>query len=196
MATSVERGDRDRLPLTRGDRPTMVSDRKHSETRRGADGCGTARSTDRTRYNRMTWGVMIHDILPSKGTKCVYRSACRHIRQYGGRHECRHGGRCPAELALYWWIVAKARRSYEHMREPLGDAVFEQTVHDFAILWLRKERLSARIGIEGFLRESVNSRGYREASLALGFGRYQTAIEREFADVIARLVGADNLASG
>jgi hypothetical protein len=142
----------------------------------------------RSRYNRMTWGVMLHDILPSKGAKCAYRQNCQYVRTRRGKCECRSEDRCPAESSLYRWIVTTTRRSYEHRRAVLGDAVFEQTVHDFAILWLRKERLSARIGIEGFLRERLDQYGRATQEFTLAFGRYQTAIERQSVSVFGNLV--------
>lgn len=149
----------------------------------------TSRTFLTTRFNRMKWGVMVHDILPCRGTKCLYRPTCRYIGRRPQRLQCRRGGVCPAELETYRRIVDTATRGYPEARGRLGSAVFEQTVHDFAILILRKERLSARIADEGLVVTRTLGDGSLEVTQGLAFRRYQTAIDNQFKRLVDLVVG-------
>jgi len=135
-----------------------------------------------SRFNRLTHGVMIHDVLPSLGERCPYRYTCPVVEDAETLSLCRPGYPCPWEAYFLDEYVPSARQTYTECLNWLTSEERDLVLNDLAILSLRKIRLSALIAREGFLRDKVHPISgivYGKQS-ALGIGRYATAIENRF----------------
>lgn len=145
-----------------------------------------------SRYNALKYGVELHDLLPSRGPdRCSFRDRCPVAKDVRLRLLCEPGYACPTERVYYSAYVEDARKRYRYAARWLGLIEYEKAIHDLAILTLRRSRQSARIADEGLLRE-MPSPGDHAPWLAEGLaaGRYVTAIDRAFSDVMRRLLFA------
>lgn len=145
-----------------------------------------------SRYNRLSHGVMIHDVLPSRGPdKCWYRESCPVIESERTRFHCRLGEPCPWESAFLEKYIDSARKTYVECLDWMTEAERDQVIRDLGILSLRRRRLSALVAREGFTRPKRHPvSGYEYGSeLALGIGRYSTAISNKWEQLMTRLLG-------
>jgi len=143
-----------------------------------------------SRYNRMTHGVMIHDLLPSRGLEhCPLSDGCP-CWDDDMRHLCVPGQPCRWESWFHHRYVTSGRREHQRCLLWLTEEERDRILHELAILSLRRRRLSALIGKEGLLRPKVHPvSGYVYGQKeGLGVGRYATAISRQFHPLFDQLV--------
>lgn len=132
-----------------------------------------------SRYNRLSHGVMIHDVLPSRGSdKCWYREGCPVIENERIAPLCLLGEPCPWESAFLVKYIDSARETYTACLDWMTEAERDQVIRDLGILSLRRRRLSALVAREGFTRPKRHPvSGYEYGrELALGIGRYSTSV--------------------
>jgi hypothetical protein len=161
--------------------------RKPATGKKGPDSYGASR------YNRLTWGVMIDGILPSLGPeRCAYRRSCSRLRCFqkeGILQRCCPAGRpCPDEEECYRSFVRSALHEHVRALEWLEPETFRRTIHDAAIASLQRMRLSARTAEEGFTRHVRGPNGERWLKEGLASGRYSVAIDRKWDDAMRRLL--------
>ncbi len=143
-----------------------------------------------SRFNRMSHGVMIHDLLPSRGLNaCPLADGCP-CWDEELRHLCVPGKPCPWECWFYSRYVTSGRREHQRCLQWLSESERDDILHELAILSLRRRRLSAFIAREGLLRPKVHPvsgvvYGKKEG---LGVGRYATAISNLFRPLFDQLV--------
>lgn len=132
-----------------------------------------------SRFNRLSHGVMLHKVLPSRGPDgCWYRHDCPVISSDETRPLCRLGCPCPWEQAFLHEYVESAKSTFIECLNWMTEEERDLIIHDLGILALRKRRLSALVAREGFtrpVRHPVSGVEYKR-ELALGIGRYATAI--------------------
>ncbi|MDO8847720.1 MAG: hypothetical protein Q7W51_04965 [Coriobacteriia bacterium] len=140
-----------------------------------------------SRYSSLGYGVMIEDVLPSKGpSQCAYADRCpRYYRQY----ECAAGSRCPAEHTLLCEFISSATERYAYSKSWLTKDEYDQIIYDLGILSLQMARLSTRIAVEPPFGDDGSSDAVPEIGLAIG--RYATALARRRSVLVHRLLDSD-----
>lgn len=143
-----------------------------------------------SRYNRMTHGVMIHDILPSRGLdRCPLAEGCP-CWDDDLRPLCVPGEPCPWELWFIRRYADSGREQFQRCLRWLSETDRDHIIHELGVLSLRRRRLSALVAKEGLLVEKRHPvsgvvYGLKEG---LGVGRYATAIDNQFWPLYSQLV--------
>lgn len=70
----------------------------------------------RSRYSSLKYGVMIEDVLPSKGERCIYRDRCLVAGKQSTRRLCVAGEACPMESLLLCQFIESAKKRYLYAR--------------------------------------------------------------------------------
>lgn len=143
-----------------------------------------------SRYNRLTHGVEMHGILPSRGPeKCYHAERCVVAGSEEWRHLCVAGELCPYELEMHDAYMASACREFAHCRDWVFDNEFEDLLMELSYCELQLGRLVVLINREGLQRENRHRIsgyliGYKEG---IGVGRYGDAIYGRFNRAYERL---------
>lgn len=136
-----------------------------------------------SRYNRLTHGVEIDGVLPSRGVEhCFYADRCPVAEDPRIQHVCQPGEPCPYEQWIHDRYVESARTTFSFCRKWLADDDFDRTVHQLSIVELRRGRLSALVARQGFFRPKTHPTSGIQYGIEenLGVGRYATALDRRF----------------
>lgn len=141
-----------------------------------------------SRYSSLGYGVMVNDVLPSKGVDaCVYSGRC----PSAFKMKCVAGRRCPHEDYLLNRFISSARTHYAYAKTWLTNEEFEQTIQSLAILPLQKARLSARISKEAPFNDELVSEGVSCHQVGISIDRYATALHRRQQSLTYRLLDAE-----
>jgi len=140
-----------------------------------------------SRYNSLGWGVMVNDVLPSRGPQaCAYSHYCPKVL----RDECVAGSRCRHESIILNGYISSATEHYGYARLWLNELEYQQIVYELGVLSLQLGRLSARLAIEGHLDclDGVVSKPFAVIS------RYATALSRRRSLLMHRLLDEETSA--
>lgn len=143
-----------------------------------------------SRYNRLTHGVMLHSILPSRGLEhCPLSGGCP-CWDDDLRHLCVPGEPCAWESWFQDRYVTSGRESFQRCLQWLSQPERDRILQELSLLSLRRRRLSALIAREGLYREKrhpVSGLVYG-LKATVGVCRYATAIDRLFNPLFEQLV--------
>lgn len=138
----------------------------------------------------MTNGVMIHDILPSRGLdRCPLAEGCP-CWDDDLRHLCVPGGPCPWEMWFLPLYVSSGQEQFVRCLQWLSETERDHVLVELGILTLRRRRLSALVATQGLLREKRHPvsgvvYGMKET---VGIGRYAAAIDNRFNPLYEQLI--------
>lgn len=144
-----------------------------------------------SRYNRLTNGVMIHAILPSRGVqRCPLSDDCPCKEDPALGRLCVAGDPCPWESWFHERYIESGRECYQRCLDWMSFEQRDRILGELSILSLRRRRLSALVAKQGMFRE----KRHRVSGLVygieatLGVGRYATAIDHLFYPLVQELL--------
>lgn len=144
-----------------------------------------------SRYNRLTNGVMLHELLPSRGPdRCPLSVGCFVVEDPRLAHLCVPAQPCPLESEFYDAYVASGKEHFARCLGWMTPERREEILQELAILSLRRVRLSRFVADEGLLRDKrhpVSGVVYGR-EIGIGIGRYMTAISRRFFPLMDELI--------
>lgn len=141
-----------------------------------------------SRYSSLVYGVMIDDVLPSRGPdQCVFAARC----PLAFKTRCSAGGRCAQESYTLSRYISSATAQYAYARTWLDQDEFDLIIRSMAIVSLQLSRLSARIANEGPF-DGGGATGYVQ-NAGIAITRYATALHQRQKALIRRLLDSDTV---
>lgn len=125
----------------------------------------------RKNANALKYGVMVRDVLTSKGTRCTYHTTCPECFS----NTCTSGSPCRHESHFLRHYVASADSYFAYAKVWLSPEEYAATIHELGILALQMARLSARTAREGPFDNNEDS-GIPHIGIAIT--RYATALHK------------------
>lgn len=143
-----------------------------------------------SRYNRMSNGVMLHRLLPSRGLdSCPLSEGCP-CWDEDIQRLCVPGEPCPWETLFLNRYVESGRRNLKRCLQWMNVERRDSILHELGILSLRRRRLSALLAREGLVRPKRHpvSGFVYGVQATVGVGRYMTAIANQFNPLMDELI--------
>jgi hypothetical protein len=129
-----------------------------------------------SRFSALAYGVMIDDVLPSKGVnRCVYADRCPWVF----RSRCAAGSRCGHESYIFDKYISSATTHYAYAKAWMTEAEFDRTVRDLAVISLQSARLASRIATEWPFDQESGVNGVSRPAVGIAITRYATALHRK-----------------
>ena len=143
-----------------------------------------------SRYNRLSNGVMLHSILPSRGiSACPLSTGCPCCED-DLRHLCVPGEPCSWETIFHARYLESGREAYQRCLNWMSEQERDDILKDLALFAFRRMRLSALVAKQGPVRPKRHARSGIVYGLqsTVGVGRYAAAIDNGFNPLIEQLL--------